>query len=325
MRNLRFWTLVMLALLALPALWGQSKGQEMKDEGLRLMGRGVMDSAMVLLDQAVLLGVSDGEVLGAQALLYLEQGDAQRALEKAVDARKDQQRPSPDAWVAGTLAHAELGNVSQRDRWLEQGLEAFPGDYRLLYHAGRFAIPFDPENGQRYLLRAIYAYPAFGEAHLLLGEQMYRRGENLKAALPMLYYLTMFHDEAHSADLVAALERLYDSWSANQESISKFSRASSGFKADFLPQAFSGTRDEKGDWFVAQTMDLMAHMSQVEVNSEDALWVFYSDFFEQIHHLEFAEALAHHIAYSRYPDLSMLWINDNPREYEMLGDWMLLQ
>ncbi len=318
-------TIFLLFLMAGQLSFGQIGGNEFKFRGLELLNEGQTDSAMVYLNQAVLKGVADGEVLGGLALAYIQKGDAQRALENAVEARKDKQHPSADAYLAGVLAHESMGNISQRDRWLDQGLKAFPADYLLLYHAGRIAIPFDSEEGEKWLLRSIHAYPAFGAAHLLLGENMYRRGENLKAALPLMYYLLLYQDAINSGDVVALIERLYDSWSISKESISKVSKASKGFTIDHIPAAYAGGPDDKGEWFVSESLALMQSVRMASVSSSDALWVFYSDFFGQVASLGFDVPMAHHMAYSRYPADAMEWINDNSQLYQMLGDWLLVQ
>jgi tetratricopeptide (TPR) repeat protein len=319
-------TTIFLSILMMGQMaFGQIGGNEFKLRGLELLNEGQTDSAMVYLNQAVMKGVADGEVLGGLALAYMQKGDAQRALENAVEARKDKQHPSADAYLAGVLAHEAMGNVSQRDRWLDQGLKAFPADYLLLYHAGRITIPFDSEEGERMLLRSIHAYPAFGAAHLLLGEHMYRRGENLKATLPLMYYLLLHQDALNSGDVVALIERLYDSWSFSNESVSKVSKASKGFTIDYIPTAYSGGPNDKGEWFVAESLALMQSVRLATVSSSDALWVFYSDFFGQVARLGFDVPLAHHMAYSRYPGEAMEWINDNSQLYQLLGDWLMVQ
>lgn len=321
---IRMTIIMALFVMAGQFAFGQIGGNEFKLRGLELLNEGKTDSAMVYLNQAVLKGVTDGEVLGGLALAYIQKGDAERALEKAVEARKDKQYPSADAYLAGVLAHDAMGNVSQRDRWLDQGLKAFPADYLLLYHAGRIIIPFDSEEGERLLLRSIHAYPAFGSAHLLLGENMYRRGENLKAALPLMYYLLLHQDALNSGDVVALIERLYDSWSISKESVSKVSKASKGFTVDYVPTAYTGGPDDKGEWFVAESLALMQSVQTASVSSSDALWIFYSDFYGQLSRLGFDVPMAHHIAYSRYPADAMEWINENAQLYQMLGDWLMV-
>jgi tetratricopeptide (TPR) repeat protein len=318
---------MIIALMMMQSLvsLAQLGGQEYKFRGLEFLDEGQSDSAMVYLNQAVIKGLADGEVLGGLALAYFQKGDAARALENAVEARKDLIHPSADAYLAGVLAYEELGNVRLRDKWMEEGIEAFPSDCLLLYHAGRIAIPFDSGKGERYLLRSIHACPGFGDAHLLLGENMYRRGENLKAVLPLIYYLFLHQDALNSADVAASVERLYDSWAVSTLGISKVSTAGKGFSVDFVPEAFSGSYEERGPWFVKQTVGLIGSMQMAGVSSSDGLWVFYSDFFSQVARLGFDEAMAYHIAYTRYPADAMEWINDNAESYRMLGDWLMLQ
>ncbi|ASB47771.1 hypothetical protein CDL62_00695 [Alkalitalea saponilacus] len=318
---------LLLGVVSQPGI-SQVGGFEYKLRGLDFLQAGKVDSAMVYLNQATLLGLNDGEVLGGLALAYILQGDAQRALEKAVDARRDRTNPSQDAYLAGFLAHEQLGNVRQRNRWMEQGLDLFPGDYLLLFHAGRVLIPFDKEEGERLLLKSIHAEPGFAPAHLLLGEQMHRRGENLKAALPLLYYLMLHHDTPESAELVRVLERLYDSWAASSASISRHSNVSRGFSVPFVPELPDKRLvddESRANWYVNQTNALLQSLQLADVTSEDALWVFYSDFFAQVARLNFSMPLAMHTAYSRYPSEVMVWMSENARQYDMLANWLLIQ
>ncbi|WP_026473182.1 tetratricopeptide repeat protein [Alkaliflexus imshenetskii] len=324
---MRLTTLFLVALMPV-FLYSQSVGVENKDKGLSALHSGDTETALYYLNELVLHGLADGEVLGGLALAYILKGDAQRALEHAVDARKDRTRPSVDAFLAGFLAHEQLGNVRQRNRWMEQGLEAFPGDYLLLYHAGRVTIPFDSEKGETYLLKAIQAAPGFPPSHFLLGENMYRRGENLKALLPILYYLMLNHDGDDSQDLLVVIERLYDTWAASAGSISRVTRVSPGFRSSFEPVAWESNKNDsltKMEWFKAQTIGLMNSMRDVEINSRNAMWTFYTDFFAKAAELDFAESLTMHILYSRYPADVMQWLLDNSHRYQMMADWLMVQ
>lgn len=321
----RLRTVITLLILASGVgMYSQSAADALKLRGLELLDRGENDSAMVYLSRALMDAPDDADILGGLAMVYINMGDAQRAVDFAVKGVKDRLNPSSDAYLAGVLGYEKLGNVRLRNKWLEEGLEVFPSDYLLLYHAGRINIPFDKEKGEKYLLRSIYAYPAFAPAHLLLGENMYRRGENLKAVVPLIYYLFLNHNELNSADIVASIERLYSSWSASTQSISKVSNASKGFTTDFRPEEFKGKQDEKGQWFVNQTIGLIKSMETANVASSDGLWLFYSDFFSHVSILGFSQPLAYHISYSRYPGDSMVWINENTELYQMLADWLLL-
>src|SRR5690606_27567278 len=142
---------------------------------------------------------------------------------------------------------------------------------------------------------------AFAPAHLLLGENMYRRGENLKAVVPLIYYLFLNHNELNSADIVASIERLYSSWSASTQSISKVSNASKGYTTDFRLEEFKGKQDEEGQWFVNQTIGVIESMETAKVASSDRLWLFDSDVFSHVSNLGFSRPVAYHISYSHYP------------------------
>ncbi len=321
----RLRTVITLLILASGVgMYSQSAADALKLRGLELLDRGENDSAMVYLSRALLDAPDDADILGGLAMVCINLGDAQRAVDFAIKGVRDRVNPSSDAYLAGVLGYEKLGNVRLRNKWLDEGLEVFPSDYLLLYHAGRINIPFDKEKGEKFLLKSIHSYPAFSPAHLLLGENMYRRGENLKAIVPLMYYLFLNHNELNSADIVASIERLLGSWSASNQSISKVSTASKGFTTDFRPEEFKGKQDEKGQWFVKQAVDLINSMETANVASSEVLWLFYSDFFSQVGTLGFAQPMAYHISYSRYPGDAMAWINDNTQLYQMLADWLLV-
>ena len=326
--KLDFKIVTALILILAPAMITTASGVEDKEKGLQLLHSGETGSALYFLNQARLSGLADGEVLGGLALGYFLEGDAQRALTTAEEARRNTKNPSADAYLAGILANEQLGNVTQRDRWIEASLDAFPGDYLLLYHAGRIAIPFDHEKGENLLLKSIIAMPGFPAAHLLLGQSMYRRGENLKAALPLLYYLMLEHDGENSPEQLRLVEQLFNTWAISAPSISRVTRISPGLKSPFVPTPLGeAEKNEKArlEWTKSQITNLMKSMQNVEVTSNDAMWTFYTDFFNKVASLQFAEPMAMHVMFSRYRADVMQWMIDNSRQYQLMADWLLVQ
>ena len=145
----RLRTVITLLILASGVgMYSQSAADALKLRGLELLDRGENESAMVYLSRALLDAPDDADILGGLAMVYINMGDAQRAVDFAVKGVKDRLNPSSDAYLAGVLGYEKLGNVRLRNKWLDEGLEVFPSDYLLLYHAGRINIPFDKEKGR---------------------------------------------------------------------------------------------------------------------------------------------------------------------------------
>ncbi|MDG5800203.1 tetratricopeptide repeat protein [Marinilabiliaceae bacterium ANBcel2] len=332
MQNRLIVIAVFVALLFLDstafAMDGERDELSYKEMGLASLYNGEMDSALHYLERANSIYEDDAQILGGLALVHVYSGDFDRALDYAQEGRSA--GGSADAYVAGVLAHEELGNVRRRDRWIDRGLDNFPNDNLLLYHAGRIKIPFDNKIGEELLLRSINSASAFGEAHLLLGERMYRKGENVKAVMPLLYYLMLHHDDDQSSDVVRYIEHVFNNWASSSQSISNYSTASSGVRVDFVPEAWDGDdsdREGLNRWFVEQTVSFMESVKSAEITSGESLWLFYSDFFSEVFRLDFANVLALHVSYSRYPDESVgrLANQDKSRKYDMFSNWLLME
>jgi len=243
-------------------------------------------------------------------------------------ARKHKKTVTADAYIAGALGSEKLVKPKQRDRWLNQGLKRFGGDYLLLYHAGRVNIPYNRELGEKYLIRSVYAAPWFAESHYLLGQQMFRHGENLKAVLPLFYFLLLENSTERSKESVLNIELLYKAWAASSVGASKMNRVSSGFvsafipeEADFKPLDYAS----RSSWFVNQSVDLLNSQGTIKSQSDDVLWEFYSDFFSKAVQLGNAEALAWHLANSRYPAEVLEWVAGNAAQYKTMTDWLSVQ
>ena len=303
-------------------------GEDYKTKGLTFLRANKIDSALIYLDLAMGAGINDGEVMGALAVIYVDKGDAGRAIAYARKARNQKGTVTADAYLAGVLASEKDVKPKRRNRWLNQGLKLFPEDYLLLYHAGRIKIPFNRPEGELYLLRSIYAAPWFAESHYLLGQQMFRYGENLKSVLPLFYFLLLENSSERSLETVLNIERLYQSWAASEKGISKLSRVSPGFVSAFKPVTgdFKATDyPARSRWFVKQSIDLMSTLDKIDVSSNDILWEFYSEFFHKAVELGHEEALAWHLANARFPADLLEWIAGNGARYKEMVDWLSIQ
>lgn len=326
---LKNWLLVLLVLIfSAFAATSQNAGVDFKTKGIGFLRANQSDSALIYLDLAMGAGISDGEVLGAVAVLYMERGDIGKAMQYARKARKQAETVTPDAFIAGVLASEKDSKPKRRNRWLNEGIKKFPEDYLLLYHAGRLKIPFNKKEGEEYLLRSVYAAPWFAESHYMLGQQMFRHGENLKAVLPLFYFLLLENSSERSMETVLVLERIYQAWAVSDKGISKITRVSPGFKTAFTPESgdFKPTDyTARSKWLVQQTVALMTALDKVEVSSSDILWEFYSDFFHKAVELGHAEALAWHLVNARYPADLLEWVAGNGSSYKEMVDWLSIQ
>lgn len=320
--------LLTILLLLSYTIWGQTPGDEYKMKGMACLQANKTDSALILLQLAVDAGQDDGAVLGGLALVYVLKGDASRAIGYARDARSRKESVTADAYVAGILASEKLGKPGQRDKWLRDGLKRFPEDYLLLYHSGRLAIPLDVKKAEAYLLRSVYAAPWFAESHFLLGQQMYRQGENLKAVLPLFYFLLLENSSERSKETVLNIESLYHAWSMSEKGVSKVTRVDPGFTSDFTPEKGEFVKTDysaRSRWFVQQSASLMLSLDEIEVAPNHILWEFYSDFFNQAATTGHAEALSWHLANGRYPAELLEWIAANGAKYQEMIDWLSVQ
>lgn len=307
---------------------GQTSGDDYKAKGLACLQANKTDSALIMLDLAVGAGQNDGAVLGALALVYVLEGDATKAIGYARDARSRKESVTADAYVAGVLASEKLGKPGQRDKWLRDGLKRFPEDYLLLYHAGRLSTASNASEAEAYLLRSVYAAPWFAESHFLLGQQMYRQGENLKAVLPLFYFLLLENSSERSKETVLNLEGLFNAWSNSNQGISKVTRVSSGFTTGFMPEKGEFKKTDysaRSRWFVQQSANLMLSLDEIEVAPNHILWEFYSDFFNQAATTGHAQALSWHLANGRYPAELVEWIAANGAKYQNMIDWLSVQ
>ena len=226
-----------------------------------------------------------------------------------------------DDYIAGILANEANGKLKKCEKWLKQGLKQFPGDYLLLYHGGRIRFANDNRIGEELLLQSIQANPSFAEAHQLLGESMFQKGDYLKAALPLCYFLFLENDSERSSKVSANLEKLFDIWSASPQGVIKLNSLKSGIECDFASTVFDKSQKDKSlkyNWLVNQMVMFLESMSSIKTASGQVLWEFYSDFFKNVFESENANAFANHLIYSRYPSDVLEWISGNVSEYQRM-------
>ena len=319
--------MVIVTLLNVP-LFAEGDELDYKQQGLKHLRANEVDLALHYLDYAFRENAYDGEVLGGIAIAYTLRGDEKRGLQYAKKALRQADSVYCDTYLAGILAYEAKGQLLLRDRWLKKGLKLYPNDYLLLFHGGRIKKSRDNRESERLLLHSAHANPGFEETHLLLGQNMYLQGENLKAVLPLLFFLLLENDSEKSKNVETIIEYVYNSWGASAQGISKINTAGNGVKCNFIPEEYKGTtydRKNRCQWFVSQTMKLMESMPSMETTSNSVLWEFYSDFFKRAVELHKSQALAWHIVYSMYPSDVLEWIAGNGSEYKDMIDWLSLQ
>jgi hypothetical protein len=312
-----------LFILSTLTINAQTEALSHKKMGLDYLDNGEIDSALIELDIAQRMGVNDGEVLGGMSLVYVQKNNIKKAIHYAKKARKDKLHPSANAWLAGVLAYEAKGKSRQMNQWIDKGLAAYPTDFLLLYHAGRITIRSDEKKGENYLLRSIISAPAYSPAHLLLGEQMHRKGENIKALLPLLYYLILNHNTTESPDILAVIENMLKDWALSSQSISKINKADTDFTTNFSPTPKEEDTDNY-QWLTQQLTAFMESLQTAKINSSAALWSNYAEFFAKAAQMDFDEALTQHIIFSRNQANVLDWITKYPDQYQMMADWITI-
>ncbi len=296
--------------------------KEQKRLGIEYLSQGKTDSALIFLHEAESLGLLDGELMGSLALAHLQNEEVSKAIKWAKLSLTDKVNPSPDGWLAGALAYEKQGRMKKRDSWLKKGIQKFPTDYLLRYYSAKAAFPTDPQKAESDLLTAIFLEPVYAPSHLLLGQEMYRKGENTKTLLPFLYYLMLYHDAPESPDIVALIENLLNDWASMPASTTKVKYQ----KEDALLPSFKPTpRDpstEKDEWLVQQLSQLMKSMEEEDFINQNPSWAYYIDFFSNASKQDHSEALIYHLIFSRYKPETLEWITKYQNKYEMMTLWV---
>ncbi len=296
---------------------------DFKKQGIEYLSiAGKTDSALILLHKQNELSPKDNEVIGAIALGYFQKKEFKKAIKWAKKGTKKNQLSSPDSWIAGALSYHELKKYKKRDLWLKQGVKQHPTDYLLRYYLAKTLFPKNFRNAETELLNSIYLEPSFVESHLLLGEQMYQNGENLKALLPVAYFLVLYHDSYQNPDLVAVIENIFQDWSKIKEGNSK-SHRDNAMKIDFQPQIITENAN-RYEWLIFQFDNLLKEMENEEFIKENPSWAFYLDFFSNISRQNFSEPLIRHVLYSRNQGETIDWLTKNGDQYKEMLDWIAL-
>jgi hypothetical protein len=251
--------------------------------------------------------------------------DNKKSLASDKTEKKQKYFSCADDYISAILITENKGKINKCNKLIKKALKRYPEDYLLLYHAGRIIFNDNKLEGERLLIKSVYANPAFEETHLLLGEKMYYQNNYLKTILPLLYFLLLENDTESSVTVVLMIENLLQAWAHEKipENHLNFS-----IECNFIPAQYTLTsknRTLKYKWLVEQTLNMMQAMNTVKTYSSNVLWEFYTDFFRTVVETENANALAHHLFYSLYPADVLEWISENTLEYKQMIDWMTLQ
>ncbi len=315
--------LVILFTFLFGIIYSQNSEINLKVQGLKYLSiAGKTDSALVFLHDYNKLSPKDGEVIGAIALGYYQKGDYKQSLKWAKKNVKKQEQSSADGWIAGALSYHALKDSKNSEKWLEKGIKQHPSDYLLRYHFAKILFPKDRQKAEIELLNSIYLEPSFAEAHLLLGEQMYQNGENLKALLPVAYFLVLYHDSYQSPDLVAVIENIFTEWSKIGKK-NKMITKDNSLSINYKPQQKADVQ-EKYEWIATEFVKLLKAMEDEKFIESNPSWAFYLDFFSNISKQNYANPLIRHILYSRYQGETLEWLTVNRKQYNEMIDWIAI-
>ena len=219
----------------------------------------------------------------------------------------------------------------------QEGLKKFPKSNLLYYNLALTAYNQGKlELAENSAIQAILSKPMHGSSHLVLASVMQDKEEQVKALLPMYYFLLMEPDSRRSADIYKILRSILvkgiekKSGKEIKINVSNSSKHDSLFRSaeTFLglmgASSYIEANKDKTEYelFAETTKSLFSVLEMTRKEQTGIWWDLYVDKFSNLIHSGCAEAFSYYISQSANSELVNNWIIKNGDKMSKFREWM---
>lgn len=323
-----------ILLFSIVLSYGQDSNiNQLVKQGIELHDNGQFKEAIEIYKNALLLDPNSSLVNYELALSYTSNKDyvnAEKYSKKVIDLNNGNMLP-------GYIAYANSldlqGKPKKAIKIYEKAIKEF--DHYLLLYNYAFTCLNIGEVDKAYdaALKAIKNNPLHGSSHLILSEIMTKKGERIKAMLPLYYFLLIEPNSSRSANEYAKL-RNYMSKGVTRTSEKDINVViPTNINSDFaavemmisLVNASNSMEEnkEKSDLqlFFDNNKSIFSVLGELKKDNTGFWWDFYVTFFYKMVNEDQCEAYSYYISLSK-GQAALDWIDQNQKKYEKFKNWM---
>ncbi|NJK95515.1 MAG: hypothetical protein HC905_11970 [Bacteroidales bacterium] len=185
-------------------------------------------------------------------------------------------------------------------------------------------------------IRAINAKPVHGSSHLVLAGIMQEKQENVKAILPLYYFLMLEPKTERSAPNLKSLKAMLISGVKEKSANNINLNLSSASLKDTVWGAAEmmlgltganrytdeGRKKTEMEYFIQTTHDLFSFLGEIRKNNTGHWWDLYVSRFNNLVETNNCEAFCYYISQSENSPEIKSWIINNPDKIAAFQEWL---
>lgn len=322
-------TIFFLLMIASAAFAQQEQAvQRYIAEGSRLKTAGQYTQAIEQYNQALLLNGKHDQANYLMALTYFKMGKYRECIVHCNKAINILSAFEEEAYMlkgqALIMDKKETEAISVYNKMLEE----YPDNYLAYYYEATAYLNLNNlDQAEQALSKALIYRPSFADGHLLLGDIMIKKGENLKAVMALTNFLLIEPGGKRAVDVYTKLQKQLPKAFGNMSDMNMLSLATDASTGEFanasIMEAVMENGQEKSNEieFSKNAQILLERLSNMKRESS-FWWTFYVNFYNDMNYNKHLETLSYFIAQSQYAEETQQWLIANNHKVSAMIDWV---
>ncbi len=331
-------TLTLGLLLAVNVFGQADKVLELVNRGVELNDQGKHNEAIAKFKEALAIDKNSAAAnyeLSYSSMTVGKYDDAIKYSKKVIKLNSDNLH---QAYIVLGSSLDLQGNSKKAIKTYLEGLEKFPNSNLLNYNlAYTYYQQKDYSKAETAVISAINAKPTHPSSHLLLSAVMQAKGQRLKAALPLYYFLMLEPNSQRSKSNYIVLRKMLVQGieQKDEKNVNVIIPINSGSDDEFsgaemmvsLLASSRFSKENKGksnlELFVESTRSTFSILNELKKDRTGFWWSLYVTKFDDLVQTKNHEAFCYYISKSLNDDEVKKWIADNPSKMNELNDWLV--
>ena len=303
------------------------------EKGIKFHDKGEYAKAIIEYKKALILDPNSSLVNYEIAFSYLSNKEyvkAEKHSKKAIELKDNNLLPS---YITYANSLDLQGKSKKAIKVYEKAIKEFD-NYLLYYNYGYTCLNQGKlEKAYSAALKAIEKNSSHGSSHLLLSEVMNKKGERIKAMLPLYFFLLIEPNSSRSAIEYKKLRNYLDQGvkrtSENKINISIPMNNDSDFGAVEMMVSLAKASNSMEENINKDELDLFAEnnetifkiLGELKKDNTGFWWDLYVPFFYELANQNLVKPYSYYISLSKGEKVTN-WIEENDEEFEKFKNWL---
>lgn len=334
MKNLPNLMLVVLFQFTVTFAFGQvDLVQQLIDEGVTKHDSGKYAEAIALYQRALQLNPTSSVANYEISYSYLMDGDYRNAVKYSRIAIKQKDDSQLSAYITCGSALDMMGKTNRSIKVYEKAMKRY--DYYLLYynHAVSCLVGGKLNKAYNSAIKAIQDNPSHASSHLILSKIMARKGERVKAMLPLYFFLLLEPDTPRATMAYENLRKYMDAGVSEKPGkkivVSVPVKGMSDFAAAEMLLSLAKTTqtldkdstDTDLQHFAEINEQLFKGLGELKKDHTGFWWDFYVTFFSEMADKGLSEAYSYYISQLQGEEATD-WFDWHNDDFERFKIWV---